>query len=156
MDGVTLPVIGMGRDNTILESNSNGSIDVIEEEDVGVDKFEQGLELMALMSFPDLDPKSSMKSRISNLETTEDVQSEYNKATQHSFINVSANLKSCDDNIKSLLISMQNDFDQRLALLKKEYDHRYDPVPSFRFEQLNPACANATANHIIALPYPIY
>ena len=78
------------------------------------------------MQFPVVDTNASVKGRLSTLEGTASTQIAYNKQNEAALNSLSKNLHDVDGNIKTLILSMQNDFDQRLLSLKKEYDHRFD------------------------------
>ena len=123
---MTLPHINRAfSENSVLYNNNSNNIPITFNDDGNLQrKFDQCVDTMVHMNFPTLDALQSVKGRLNNLEATADTQSEYNKQTEQSLTYVSKNLQDVDLNIKSLILSMQNDFDQRLASLKKEYDHR--------------------------------
>mmetsp|Transcript_22336 Transcript_22336/g.37366 ORF Transcript_22336/g.37366 Transcript_22336/m.37366 type:complete len:194 (-) Transcript_22336:295-876(-) len=147
MDGVSLPVINSAAsENNILYSNNNVPIDVIEEEG---NKFDLDMDHLATIPFPAVDSNSSMKNRINCLEITAERQAEHNNVAHQTFTSLSNNVKHVDENIKSLLLSMQNDFDQRLAQLKKEYDHRFELQSSENKRlQSNVASLKADSNQL--------
>ena len=87
-------------------------------------KFEQVLEKLNNTYFPAIDPDISVKARISILEGTAHSQKEYNKQNVESFATLSNDINLMDQNLKKIIIDMQMDFEKRLTLFKKEYDHR--------------------------------
>lgn len=87
-------------------------------------KFEQVLEKLNNTYFPAIDPDISVKARISILEATVHSQKEYNKHNVESFATLSNDINLMDQNLKKIIIDMQMDFEKRLTLFKKEYDHR--------------------------------
>jgi hypothetical protein len=87
-------------------------------------KFEQVLEKLNSTYFPAIDPDISVKARISILEGTAHSQKEYNKQNVESFATLSNDINLMDQNLKKIIIDMQMDFEKRLTLFKKEYDHR--------------------------------
>lgn len=111
----------------IINNNTANKIEIdmkIENSSTIPTKFEQGIEHMSNIVFPSIDPEISVKARIVNLEVATTSQKDYNKLNQESFINLNENLISTDEKLKKLLIDMQNDFEKRLLMFKKEYDHR--------------------------------
>jgi len=89
-------------------------------------KFEQVLEKLNNTYFPAIDPDISVKARISILEGTAHSQKEYNKQNVESFATLSNDINLMDQNLKKIIIDMQMDFEKRLTLFKKEYDHRFE------------------------------
>lgn len=86
--------------------------------------LEKRIDRMGALDFPAMDGAASVKGRLSLLENAMDVQGDHNKQSQQTFLALSKNMEDMDGGIKSLILSMQNDFDLKLATMKKEYDHR--------------------------------
>jgi hypothetical protein len=104
------------------------------ESETNLTKFEQSTEKLTTLNYPHVNPDASIKHRIQTLENIADIQSVFNKTSHDTFINVSGDLNATDKNLKDLMSQMQNSFDNKLATLKKEYDHRYIHCFSFNFD----------------------
>lgn len=102
------------------------AIDEINRPSKIVTKFDQSIDNMATTTFPVINPKDSIKVRIATLEATTDTQSQYNKLSLHSLVNLSDNLIDTDKQIRDYIEQVQNHFDGVIATLKKEYDHRFE------------------------------
>lgn len=87
-------------------------------------RFDHTVNRLATRPFPELNENASMKTRIMTLERTAEVQGDYNKLSHRSFMNLSNDVHGLEDHIKDLMQQMQNSFDNKLATMKKEYDHR--------------------------------
>jgi hypothetical protein len=122
MDNVSLPNINRAASENSIFFSNNGRVAT----PAGNPKsaYELKMEKLAAMYFPEIDSGGSVKSRLSGLEETAISQSQFNKLNQQTLNSLSENLDTVDLNIKGLILSMQVDFDSRLASLKKEYDHR--------------------------------
>jgi hypothetical protein len=124
-NGMSLPHINRGHsDGGVGHASSSYPIEMIEEEN-GVKKFDMKVKELAEFSFPTVDPEASVKARIQTLENSSIAQGNYNSLSLNAINNLSQNVMDVDGNIKSLMLSMQNDFDQKLLSMKKEYDHRF-------------------------------
>lgn len=120
MSGVLLPVIG-GTQET--KSDAMASEDGRESSS---SQFVRSVEAMENMDFPTVNAAHSVKARLSTIEEIVSTQGNHNSQCQSSFHRLHGSLNETDDNIKQLLLNMQNDFDQKILTLKKEYDHRFD------------------------------
>lgn len=89
-------------------------------------RFEQSLDKFSTLTYPPVNVNDTIKNRIGTVETISATQAELNRASQESFVNLSSDLHATENNLKDLLLQMQNSFDQKLATLKKEYDHRFE------------------------------
>jgi hypothetical protein len=95
------------------------------ESEANMTKFEQSVERLTTLGYPQVNPDASVKHRLQTLENISSVQSVFNKSSHDSFVNLSADLSGTDQSLKELILQMQINFDLKLATLKKEYDHRY-------------------------------
>lgn len=87
--------------------------------------FSQSVERMAGVRMPEVDPAAPMKVRISTLEAALHGQENHNHLARTSLLNLSDSFSTVDQQIKSMMLAMQQDFDRKLVEMKKEYDHRY-------------------------------
>jgi hypothetical protein len=94
------------------------------ESEANMTKFEQSVDRLTTLGYPQVNSDASVKHRIQTLENITSIQSVFNKTSHDSFVNLSADLSGTDQNLKELILQMQNSFDAKLATLKKEYDHR--------------------------------
>ena len=125
--GLSLPSINRAvSDNSILYGHgvSVQAVEPVADGDA-VKKFGQKLDMMASLNYPIFDPQSSVKARLLTLETGGSTQATYNKCNELALQHLERHVENNDANIKSLILSMQSDFDQRLLSLQKEYDHRF-------------------------------
>jgi len=90
----------------------------------GNDKFKVSLQKLGAVGYPKIDPTDSVKHRIDILEETVDTQQTTNRITNETFSNLSDNLLSTEDRLKIFICEVQRNFDEKLAAMKKEYDHR--------------------------------
>lgn len=128
MSRVSLPSIGQpGQGPSYDEHKSALQFDVepiVEEEEYNENKFSDTVQRLANQPFPELCGDQSMKNRISALERTAEVQSDFNKLSHRAFINLSGDLQSSEESLKDFINQVQNNFDMKLNAMKKEYDHR--------------------------------
>ena len=89
-------------------------------------KFEQSLDKFSTITYPPLNANDTIKNRLGTMESISMTQAELNRASQESFLNLSGDLHATENNLKDLLLQMQSAYDQKLANLKKEYDHRFE------------------------------
>lgn len=133
MSRVSLPSIGnsghgQGNSHSYDEQKSPHMFEVepIAEEEYNENKFSDTVQRLATQPFPPVAPEQSMKNRISALEQTAEVQSDFNKLSHRTFINLSAELQTTEETLKDMINQVQNNFDSKLAAMKKEYDHRFE------------------------------
>lgn len=131
---MSLPKIHGATSSSHNRENSQPMFDVPEEEDRefametttnGNDKFTNSLHSMDVLPYPPIDPTDSVKNRINILEQMSDTQRSFNHITHDSFTNLNTNLLSTEDRLRELVAEVQKGFDEKLAVMKKEYDHRY-------------------------------
>ncbi len=130
-----LPAIG-GASQTFDEQKSQSLMfdaqPIIEEDGEEQDphynehRFDHTVGKLSTRPFPEVNENASMKSRIATLERTAEVQGDYNKLSHRTFMNLSNDVHGLEEHIKDLMAQMQNNFDNKLASMKKEYDHRYE------------------------------
>jgi len=87
-------------------------------------KFDNSTAQMAKTQYPLINNNGTVKIRLSTLESTVEVQNDYNRLTLDSFGNLADNLRATDVNIQDLLRQTQEHFTNIIANLKKEYDHK--------------------------------
>ncbi len=128
MSRVSLPSINNGQGHVSYDEQKSPQFDVepiVEEEEYNENKFNDTVQRLANQPFPEpMNDQCSMKNRITNLERTAEVQSDFNKLSHRTFINLSGDLVSTEEALKDLINQVQNTFDSKLASMKKEYDHR--------------------------------
>mmetsp|Transcript_6019 Transcript_6019/g.8425 ORF Transcript_6019/g.8425 Transcript_6019/m.8425 type:complete len:192 (+) Transcript_6019:52-627(+) len=98
----------------------------IENERQSSTKFDISTKQMAKTVYPIINNNASVKIRLSTLESTIEVQNDYNLLTLDSFGNLADNLRSADVNLQDLLRQTQDHFTNVIASLKKEYDHKFE------------------------------
>ncbi len=126
MSRVSLPSIGNGHHSYDEQKSPHFEVDpIVEEEEYNENKFSDTVQRLSNQPFPEpMNDQSSMKNRISNLERTAEVQTDFNKLSHRTFVNLSGDLQTTEETLKDLINQVQNSFDSKLAAMKKEYDHR--------------------------------
>lgn len=89
-------------------------------------KFNAVFQQLTEISFPVMNHESSVKGRINILEGAAEAQSEFNNMSIRTFAELNNSLHGAEDMIKMILKQSQDQFDNKLAQMRKEYDHRCD------------------------------
>jgi hypothetical protein len=87
-------------------------------------QFEIEHQKLSSMTFPALNPELSMKNRISNLEMTTELQTEFDRLAGSSLRGLSNNVHNLEEMLRMLVKETQSDFEVKIAAMRKEYDHR--------------------------------
>jgi len=98
---------------------------MLETESPSGTKFDISTSNMAKTVYPIINNNASVKVRLSTLESTVEVQSNYNRLNLESFGNLADNLLLTDNNLQELLRKTQEHFTNVIASIKKEYDHKF-------------------------------
>lgn len=120
-----LPSIGSPNES-LSPKKSMFESTIIEAEVEHETPFDTTLNELSLIDFPHPEENSSMKNRITTLESNNEKQINFNKLTLETFNNLNANVHNLEDHIRLLLGKLQESYDEKLNNLKKEFDHRFE------------------------------
>ena len=81
------------------------------------------------MSFPDIVPTAPLKQKVATLEENVYCQAAFNDKLHETFGELSNDLISTEDNLRTAILQLQERFENELATMKKEYDHRFRTKP---------------------------
>jgi hypothetical protein len=91
------------------------------------DKF-SSFQQLSTISFPEINNELNMKTRISTLEAATVAQNDFNNKSCKTFEELNNEVIYTEDRIMQVIKQVQDNFDSKLVVMKKEYDHRYGGV----------------------------